>query len=121
MHDLYRILDVSEDDVDADLRYRITYILREGMLDLSEAWVHRPLIERFRGYTHQNAVRLQRIAIDRDDCIVFDLQLVNPEGVIAPFPRYEVLKSPLPEFAFSPGKHLVFAKQWVVKIPVCGR
>src|SRR5688500_9260703 len=42
-------------------------------------------------------------------------------GVIAPFPRYEVLKSPFPEFAFSPGKHLVFAKQWVVKIPVCGR
>src|SRR5687767_951699 len=44
-----------------------------------------------------------------------------PTGVIAPFPRYEVLKSPFPEFAFSPGKHLVFAKQWVVKIPVCGR
>jgi len=43
------------------------------------------------------------------------------EGVIAPFPRYEVLKSPFLEFAFSPGKHLVFAKQWVVKIPVCGR
>ena len=82
MHDLYRILGVSEDDVDADLRYRITYILREGMLDLSEAWVHRPIIERFRGYTHQNAVRLQRIAIDRDDCIVFDLQLVNPDVAI---------------------------------------
>jgi hypothetical protein len=82
MHDLYRILGVSEDDVDADIRYRITYILREGMLDLSEAWIHRPIIERFRGYTHQNAIRLQRIAIDRDDCIVFDLQLVNPDVAI---------------------------------------
>jgi hypothetical protein len=82
MHDLYRILGVSEDDVDADIRYCITYILREGILDLSEPWVHRPIIERFRGYTHQNAVRLQRIAIDRDDCIVFDLQLVNPDVAI---------------------------------------
>ena len=75
MHDLYSILGVSEDDVDADIRYGITYILREGILDLSEVWVHRPILERFRGYTHQNAVRLQRIAIDRDDCIVFDLGL----------------------------------------------
>ena len=82
MHDLYSILGVSEDDVDAYIRFGITYILREGILDLSEAWVHRPIIERFRGYTHQNAVRLQRIAIDRDDCIVFDLQLVNPDVAI---------------------------------------
>jgi hypothetical protein len=82
MHDLYSILGVSEDDVDVYIRYGITYILREGILDLSEAWVHRPIIERFRGYTHQNAVRLQRIAVDRDDCIVFDLQLVNPDVAI---------------------------------------
>jgi len=82
MHDLYSILGVSEDDIDADIRYGITYILREGILDLSEAWVHRPIIERFRGYTHQNAIRLQRIAIDRDDCIVFYLQLVNPDVAI---------------------------------------
>ena len=82
MHDLYSILGVSEDDVDVYIRYGITYILREGLLDLSEAWVHRPIIERFRGYTHQNAVRLQRIAVDRDDCIVFDLQLVNPDVAI---------------------------------------
>ena len=73
---------MSEDDVDADLRYGITYILHEGILDLSEAWVHRPILERFRGYTHRNAIRLQRIAIDRDDCIVFDLQLVNPDVAI---------------------------------------
>ena len=42
MHDLYSILGVSEDDVDVYIRYGITYILREGILDLSEAWVHRP-------------------------------------------------------------------------------
>ena len=56
---------------------------------------------------------------DDDEKIVFTVDVA--EGVIAPFPRYEVLKSPFPEFAFSPGKHLVFAKQWLVKIPVCGR
>src|SRR5687768_13707464 len=28
-------------------------------------------------------------------------------GVIAPFPRYELLKSPFPEFAFSPGGNLI--------------
>ncbi len=32
-------------------------------------------------------------------------------GVIAPFPRYEFLKSPFPEFAFSPGGNLVIVKQ----------
>jgi hypothetical protein len=82
MYDLYSILGVSEDDVDVDIRYGITYMLHEGILDLSEAWVHRPIIERFRDYTHRNAVRLQRIAIDQDDCIVFDLQLVNPDVAI---------------------------------------
>jgi hypothetical protein len=82
MYDLYSILGVSEDDVDVDIRYGIAYILRENILDLSEAWVHRPIIERFKDYTHQNAVRLQRIAIDRDDCIVFELQLVNPDVAI---------------------------------------
>jgi hypothetical protein len=80
--DLYSILGVSEDDVDASIRYSITYIRREGILDVSEAWVHRPIIERFRGYTHQNAVCLQRIAVDWDDCIVFELQLVNPDVAI---------------------------------------
>ena len=79
MHELYSILGVSEDDIDIDIRYCITYVLREGILDLSEAWVHRPIIERFKGYTHQNAVRLHRIAVDQDDCIVFHLQLVNPD------------------------------------------
>jgi hypothetical protein len=67
MRELYSILGVSEDDIDVDIRYCITYVLREGILDLSEAWVHRPIIERFRGYTHQN---------------VFHLQLVNPDVAI---------------------------------------
>src|SRR2546428_12753052 len=52
------------------------------MLDLSEAWVHRPIIERFRGYTHQNAIRLNRIAVAHDDCLVFDLRLVDPDVAI---------------------------------------
>ena len=82
MHDLYSILGVTEDDVDVDIRYRITYVLREGILDLSEAWVHRPIIERFRGYIHRNAIRLHRIAVDQDDCLVFDLQLVDPDTAI---------------------------------------
>ena len=42
-------------------------------------------------------------------------------GVIAPFPRYELLKSPFPEFAFSPGGDLVIVKQWFIKNPVCER
>ena len=50
---------------------------------------------------------------------VFNVQ--RSTGVIALFPRYEVLKSPFPEFAFRPGKHLAFAKQWFVEIPVCER
>jgi hypothetical protein len=82
MQELYSILGVSEDDIDIDIRYCITYVLREGILDLSETWVHRPIIEWFRGYTHQNAVRLHRIAVDQDDCIVFHLQLVNPDVAI---------------------------------------
>jgi hypothetical protein len=82
VHDLYSILGVSEDDVDIDLRYRIIYILHEGILDVSEAWIHRPILERFRDYTHRNAVRMLRIAVDRDDCVVFDLRLVNPDVAI---------------------------------------
>ena len=81
MHELYSILGVSEDDIDIDIRYCITYVLR-GHLGLERSPVHRPIIERFRGYTHQNAVRLHRIAVDQDDCIVFHLQLVNPDIAI---------------------------------------
>ena len=43
------------------------------------------------------------------------------EGVIAPFPGYELLKSPFPEFAFSLGGDLVIVKQWLIKNPVCER
>jgi hypothetical protein len=82
MNDLYSILSVSADDIVVDVRYCIIYVLREGMLDLSEAWVHRPILERFRGYTHQNAIRLHRIAVDHDDCLVFALQLVDPNVAI---------------------------------------
>ena len=82
MNDLYSILSVSADDIVIDIRYGIIYVLREGMLDLHEAWVHRPIIERFRGYTHQNAIRLHRIAVAQDDCLVFDLQLVDPDVAI---------------------------------------
>jgi hypothetical protein len=82
MNDLYNILSVSADDIIIDIRYCIIYVLREGILDLSEAWVHRPIIERFRGYTHQNAIRLHRIAVAHDDCLVFDLQLVDPDVAI---------------------------------------
>jgi len=57
--------------------------------------------------------------------VILDLRVIKLsrvwEGVIALFPRYEVLKSPFPEFAFRPGKHLAFAKQWFVEIPVCER
>ena len=82
MNDLYSILSVSVDDIVIDVRYCIIYVLREGILDLSEAWVHRPILERFRGYTHQNAIRLNRIAVAHDDCLVFDLQLVDPDVAI---------------------------------------
>ncbi len=82
MNDLYSILGVSADDIIVHVRYCIIYVLRGGILDLSEEWVHRPIIERFRGYTHQNSIHLHRIAIAHDDCIVFDLQLVNPDVAI---------------------------------------
>jgi hypothetical protein len=82
MNDLYSILSVSADDIVIDVRYCIIYILREGMLGLSEAWVYRPILERFRGYTHQNAIRLHRIAVAHDDCLVFALQLVDPDVAI---------------------------------------
>jgi hypothetical protein len=80
--DLYNILGVSEDDIVVDVRYCLLYILREDILDLREAWVQRAIMERFQGYTHQNALRLHRIAVAHDDCIVFDLQLVDPEVAI---------------------------------------
>jgi hypothetical protein len=82
MSDLYSILSVSADDIIVDMRYCIIYVLREGILDLNEEWVHRPIIERFRGYTHQNAIRLNRIAVAHADCLVFDLQLVDPDVAI---------------------------------------
>ncbi len=39
-------------------------------------------MERFQGYTHQNALRLNCIAVAHDDCIVFDLHLVDPDVAI---------------------------------------
>ncbi len=82
MKELYSVLGVSEDDIVVNLRYCVIYALREGILALSEEWVHRPIIERFRDYTHQNAIRVNRIAVDHDDCIVFDLRLVDPDVAI---------------------------------------
>jgi hypothetical protein len=82
MDDLYNILGVSEDDIVVDVRYCILYLLREDILDLREAWVQRAIMERFQGYTYQNALRLHRIAIAHDDCIGFDLQLVDPDVAI---------------------------------------
>ena len=64
MQNIYTVLGVSEDDVVVDLRYCVIYILHEDILDLSEEWVHRPIIDRFRGYTRQGAVHLNRIAVD---------------------------------------------------------
>jgi hypothetical protein len=37
-------------------------------------------------------------------------QRLLPTGVIAPFPRYELLKSPFPEFAFSPVREFICYK-----------
>lgn len=82
MKELYSVLGVSEDDIVVNLRYCVIYALHEGVLALSEEWVHRPIIERFSDYTHQNAVRVNRIAVDHDDCIVFDLRLVDPDVAI---------------------------------------
>ena len=82
MNDLYSILSVSADDIVIDVRYGIIYGLREGMLDLSDAWVHRPILERCRGYTHQNAIRLNRIAVAHDARLVVALPLVDPDVAI---------------------------------------
>ncbi len=82
MDDLYNILGVSEDDIVVDVRYCLLYVLHEDILDLREDWVQRSIMERFQGYTHQNAVRLHRIAVAHDDCIVCDLQLVDPDAAI---------------------------------------
>ena len=79
MKELYSVLGVSEDDIVVNLRYCVIYALREGILTLSEEWVHRPIIERFRDYTHQNAIRVNRIAVDHDYCLLFDLQLLDPD------------------------------------------
>jgi hypothetical protein len=82
MDDLNNILGVSEDDIVVDVRYCLLYVLRKGILDLSEPWVHRAIRERFRAYTPQNAIRLNRLTIAHDDCIVFDLQLIDPDVAI---------------------------------------
>jgi hypothetical protein len=61
-------------------------MLREDILDLREAWVQHAIMERFQGYTHQNALRLHRIDVAHDDCIVCDivcdLQLVAPDVAV---------------------------------------
>src|SRR5882724_8979661 len=82
MDDLSNILGVSEDDIVVDLRYCLLYVLRKDLLDLREDWVQHSIMERFQSYTHQNALRLNRIAIAHDDCIVFDLHLVDPDVAI---------------------------------------
>lgn len=82
MHNIYSVLGVSEDDVVVNLRYCIMYLLHEGCMDLSEAWVYNPIIDRFKSYTHQNAVQLNRIAVDHRDCLLFDLQLIDPNVAI---------------------------------------
>lgn len=79
MDDLDHILRVSEDDIVLNVRYGLLYVLREGLLDLREAWLHRLITEGFSTYTHQNAVRLHRITVVHDDSIVFDLHLVDPD------------------------------------------
>jgi hypothetical protein len=38
-------------------------------------------------------------------------------GVIAPFPRFELFKSPFPEFAFRSGRESALIKQALMKIP----
>jgi hypothetical protein len=82
MDDLSNILGGSEDDMVVDVRYGLLYVLREGILDLREDWVSRPIMERFQGYTHQNAIRLNRLAVAHDDCLVFDFHLVDPDVAI---------------------------------------
>lgn len=82
MHNIYSVLGVSEDNVVVNLRYCIVYMLHEGSMDLREAWVCDPIIDRFKSYTHQNAVHLNRIAVDHRDCLLFDLQLIDPNVAI---------------------------------------
>ena len=82
MKELYSVLGVSEDDIVVNLRYCVIYALREGILALGEEWVHRPIIERFRDYTHRNTVRVNRIVVDHDDFIVFDLRLLDLDVAI---------------------------------------
>jgi len=98
MDDLSNILGVSEDDIVLDVRYCLLYLLRQDILDLREAWVQRVIMERFQGYTHQNALRLHRIAIAHDDCIVFGLQLVDPDVAIQAIADHisDVLRELLP-------------------------
>jgi hypothetical protein len=98
MDDLSTILGVSEDDIVLDVRYCLLYVLRKESLDLREAWVHRTIMERFQGYTHQNALRLHRIDVAHDNCIVFDLQLVDPDVAIQEIADHisDVLRALLP-------------------------
>jgi hypothetical protein len=70
------------DDIVVDVRYGILYVLRKDILDLREDWVSRPIMERFQGYTHQNAIRLNRLAVAHDDCLVYDFHLVDPDVAI---------------------------------------
>ena len=79
MHNIYSALGISEDDVVFNVRYCVIYLLHEGILDLSEEWIHQPIVDRFRSYTHENAVHLNGIGVDQRDSIVFDLQLMDPE------------------------------------------
>ena len=78
MDDLYKISGVSENDVVFDLRYFVIYVLREGILDLSEGWVHRPLIEQFSSYTRRNTIQVLSVTVEHDDCLVFELKLLDP-------------------------------------------
>ena len=82
MDDLSNILGVSEDDIVVDVRYCLLYVLRKDTLDLREDWVSRPIMQRFQGYTHQNALRLHHITVAHDDCLVFDLHLVDLDVAI---------------------------------------
>ena len=82
MHNIYSALGISEDDVVFNVRYCVIYLLHEGILDLSEEWIHQPIIDRFTSYTHDNTVHLNGIGVDQRDSIVFDLQLFDPEVAI---------------------------------------
>ena len=72
---------------------------------VEDAWLWATGAER-EAFVEQHRSELKKIIakIERRDH--------RPErGVIAPFPRYELLKFPFPEFAFSPGENLVIVKQ----------